>query len=77
MTLKQLRPHRSETQDWERSAERNPAAASRQRLIERRDQIRRGDGDKANAVARFFAGDDSLSLASLAALAVPSTTKMQ
>jgi hypothetical protein len=49
MTTRQFDPGLNPTQAWERSAERNPPAASRQKLLQRHDQISAGDGDKANA----------------------------
>lgn len=49
MTVTLLKPHMSETQIWENSAAANPPSRGRQRLIDRQQQIRSGDGDEANA----------------------------
>jgi hypothetical protein len=57
MTVRQYEPGLDPTQAWERSAEANPPSRGRQRLIDRQQQIRSGDGNEANAahgVSRDF-----------------------
>jgi hypothetical protein len=48
-SARRLNPTPSETQAWERSAAANPPSHGRARAIARRDKIRRGDGNAANA----------------------------
>jgi hypothetical protein len=51
MTAKRLHPHRSETQDWESSAARNPPSRGRARAIARQAEIRSGGGSEKDAAA--------------------------
>jgi hypothetical protein len=53
MTAKLLRPHRSEVQDWEHSAERNPQSRGQRRALERQAEIRAGDGSAKDAAAEM------------------------
>ena len=49
MTVWRFDPGLNETQQWERSRERNSPSQGRQRAIERRDQIRAGNGSEEDA----------------------------
>lgn len=49
MSVTVLKPHQSETQTWERSAEANPASRGMLRAIDRLAEIRAGDGNPADA----------------------------
>jgi hypothetical protein len=44
-----FKPGLDDTQAWERSAAANPPSEGRARAIARQDEIRRGDGNPANA----------------------------
>jgi hypothetical protein len=49
MTVRRFEPGLSETQAWERSAERNPPSQGRARAIARHAEIIAGDGSAKDA----------------------------